>query len=261
MSIPRERYAQMYKSNNDPIEYKGVPVQKPAPDKVLINIKYTGVCHTDLHKDCPLRTKQNLIGGLEVYLSGFLQSAGVVVTIGELVEEIKAGVHAGIKWFNGSCGPANFASQTIAIVDAGGGPGSLGVQYANAMGFRVIAINTGSETQEIFLSTLGAEEFLDFAKGLPLKARISAEVFLTVIEMITIKGPYAGNRLDTQEAIDFVARGLIKVPFKGGKLSEPTQLLQLLKKGKNSGRYVLDPSVSSINRILGRFSDLASLFM
>ena len=32
----------MYKSNNDPIEYKEVPVPKPALDEVLINIKYTG---------------------------------------------------------------------------------------------------------------------------------------------------------------------------------------------------------------------------
>ena len=41
MSIPREQYAQIYKSN-DPIEYKKVFVRKPGPDEVLINIKYTG---------------------------------------------------------------------------------------------------------------------------------------------------------------------------------------------------------------------------
>ena len=33
------------------------------------------------------------------------------------------------------------------------------------MGFRVIAIDTGSEKQEMCLNTLGAEEFEDFAKG------------------------------------------------------------------------------------------------
>jgi len=33
------------------------------------------------------------------------------------------------------------------------------------MGFRVIAIDTGSEKQEMCLNTLGAEEFVDFAKG------------------------------------------------------------------------------------------------
>ena len=33
------------------------------------------------------------------------------------------------------------------------------------MGFCVIAIDTGSEKQEMCLNTLGAEEFVDFAKG------------------------------------------------------------------------------------------------
>ena len=42
MSIPNEQYAQIFKNHNDPIEYKKVPVPKPGPDEVLINIKYTG---------------------------------------------------------------------------------------------------------------------------------------------------------------------------------------------------------------------------
>jgi len=42
MSIPSEQYAQIFKNHNDPIEYKKVPVPKPGPDEVLINIKYTG---------------------------------------------------------------------------------------------------------------------------------------------------------------------------------------------------------------------------
>jgi alcohol dehydrogenase, propanol-preferring len=50
--------------------------------------------------------------------------------------------------------------------------------------------------------------------------------------MISIKGSYVGNRLDTAEAIDFFARGLIKAPYKIGKLSElpqvPFSLLMLL---------------------------------
>ncbi|KAG0632560.1 chaperonin 10-like protein [Tuber brumale] len=349
MSIPTEQYAQVFKSNNDPIENKKVPVSKPGPDEVLINIKYTGVCHTDLHAwkgDWPLRTKQNLIGGHE--------GAGVVVAVGELVKEIKVGDHAGIKWINGSCGHCEFcmagdeplctkvllsgytvdgsfqqyaigkaadvaripkgvpldavapilcagitvykalkesqarAGQTIAIVGAGGGLGSLAVQYAKAMGFRVIAIDTGSEKQEMCLNVLGAEEYVDFAKedvgakvksitgglgahavillavsekpfqqateycrahgtvvcvGLPGKAHISAEVFSTVIRMITIKGSYVGNRIDTQEAIDFFARGLIKAPFKVGKLSELPQVFKLMEEGKIAGRYVLDTSI------------------
>jgi D-arabinose 1-dehydrogenase-like Zn-dependent alcohol dehydrogenase len=67
-------------------------VQKPGPDEVLVNIKYSGVCHTDLHAvngDWPLPTKLPLVGGHE--------GAGVVVARGELVEDVQIGDHAGVK--------------------------------------------------------------------------------------------------------------------------------------------------------------------
>ena len=38
ISIPSEQYTQVYKCNDDPIEYKKVPVLKPAPDEVLNQI-------------------------------------------------------------------------------------------------------------------------------------------------------------------------------------------------------------------------------
>jgi len=76
--------------------YKKIPVQKPGPDEVLINIKYSGVCHTDLHAvngDWPLATKLPLVGGHE--------GAGVVVALGSLVEDIAIGDYAGVKvWLN-----------------------------------------------------------------------------------------------------------------------------------------------------------------
>ena len=67
-------------------------VPKPGPDEVLVNIKYSGVCHTDLHAvngDWPIPTKLPLVGGHE--------GAGVVVARGELVKDIEIGEHAGIK--------------------------------------------------------------------------------------------------------------------------------------------------------------------
>lgn len=75
-------------------------MQKPGPDEVLVNIKYSGVCHTDLHAlmgDWPLDTKPlPLVGGHE--------GAGVVVARGALVEDdIQLGDHVGVKWLNGSC--------------------------------------------------------------------------------------------------------------------------------------------------------------
>jgi propanol-preferring alcohol dehydrogenase len=48
-SVPTEQWAQVIEKTGGPVEYKKIPVQKPGPDEVLVNIKYSGVCHTDLH--------------------------------------------------------------------------------------------------------------------------------------------------------------------------------------------------------------------
>ena len=64
-SIPEEQWAQVLENKGGPIKYKKIPVQKPGPDEVLVNIKYSGVCHTDLHAvqgDWPLPTKLPLVG-------------------------------------------------------------------------------------------------------------------------------------------------------------------------------------------------------
>ncbi len=52
--------------------------------------------------------------------------------------------------------------EFVVIPGAGGGLGHLAVQYANALGYRVIAIDTGAEKRALALDTLGAECFVDF---------------------------------------------------------------------------------------------------
>jgi alcohol dehydrogenase, propanol-preferring len=49
MSIPKEQLGVVFKTNKAPLEYKKIPVPEVGNDEVLINIKFTGVCHTDLH--------------------------------------------------------------------------------------------------------------------------------------------------------------------------------------------------------------------
>jgi len=221
--IPKKQWAQVIEKTGGPVEYKEIDVQQPGPDEILINVKYSGVCHTDLHAvngDWPLPTKLPLVGGHE--------GAGVVVAKGDLVKDIEIGDHAGIKWINGSCLACDFCQQsdeplcakallsgytvdgsfqqyaiakaahaaklhkdipldavapvlcagitvykglkesgvrpgqTVAIVGAGGGLGSLAQQYAKAMGLRVIAIDTGDEKKKMSLEQLGASSFVDF---------------------------------------------------------------------------------------------------
>lgn len=331
------------------VVYKKIPVQEPGPDEVLINVKYSGVCHTDLHAmmgDWPLDTKLPLVGGHE--------GAGIVVKKGELVKDVEVGDHAGIKWLNGSCLACSFCMQAdeplcpdallsgytvdgsfqqyaiakaahvaripkhvdleavspvlcagitvykglkesgarpgqwVAIVGAGGGLGNMAIQYAKAMGLHVIGIDGGEEKGKA-CNELGAAAYVDFMSskdlvaevkaatpdglgphavillavqekpfqqateyvrsrgsvvciGLPANAYLKAPVFDTVVRMITIKGSYVGNRQDTQEALDFYARGLIKVPFKTVGLSKLQDVYNMMHEGKIVGRYVVDTS-------------------
>ncbi|KAG8928042.1 alcohol dehydrogenase [Tulasnella sp. 418] len=61
--------------------------------------------------------------------------------------------------------------ETIVIPGSGGGLGHLAVQYATAMGYRVIGIDTGDEKEKLSRS-LGCEEFIDFKKTKDLVADI-----------------------------------------------------------------------------------------
>ena len=106
-SIPSKQMAMVIEKTGGPVEYKEIPVQQPGPDEVLVNIKFSGVCHTDLHAvngDWPLPTKLPLVGGHE--------GAGVVVAKGDQVTDIEIGDHAGVKWINGSCLACDFCQQS-----------------------------------------------------------------------------------------------------------------------------------------------------
>lgn len=51
----------------------------------------------------------------------------------------------------------------MVISGSGGGLGHFAVQYAKAMGMRVIGIDGGDDKKELSLK-LGAEHFIDFTK-------------------------------------------------------------------------------------------------
>lgn len=71
---------------------------------------------------------------------------------------------AGITVYKGLKESGARPGQTVAIVGAGGGLGSLAQQYAKAMGLRTIAIDTGDEKKKMCLEQLGSYAFIDFAK-------------------------------------------------------------------------------------------------
>nr|AAA34409.1 alcohol dehydrogenase III [Saccharomyces cerevisiae] len=223
-AIPKTQKGVIFYENKGNLHYKDIPVPEPKPNEILINVKYSGVCHTDLHAwhgDWPLPVKLPLVGGHE--------GAGVVVKLGSNVKGWKVGDLAGIKWLNGSCMTCEFcesghesncpdadlsgythdgsfqqfatadaiqaakiqqgtdlaevapilcagvtvykalkeadlkAGDWVAISGAAGGLGSLAVQYATAMGYRVLGIDAGEEKEKLF-KKLGGEVFIDFTK-------------------------------------------------------------------------------------------------
>ncbi|KAK2742336.1 alcohol dehydrogenase [Myotisia sp. PD_48] len=104
--VPETQWAEVCPKVGGPLEYKQIAVPKPGPDEVLVNIKYSGVCHTDLHAmkgDWPLPVKMPLVGGHE--------GAGIVVGKGQLVADINIGDHVGIKWINGTCMSCDFCEE------------------------------------------------------------------------------------------------------------------------------------------------------
>ncbi|GMG24136.1 unnamed protein product [Ambrosiozyma monospora] len=241
MSVPKTQKAVIFETNGGPLLYKDIPVPVPKPNEILINVKYSGVCHTDLHAwkgDWPLATKLPLVGGHE--------GAGIVVAKGSNVTNFEIGDLAGNKWLNGSCMGCEYCQQGaepncpdadlsgythdgsfqqyatadavqaakipkgtdlagvapilcagvtvykalktaelrpgqwVAISGAGGGLGSLAVQYAVAMGLRVLGIDGGDEKAAL-VKSLGGEAFVDFTKTKDVVAEI---------QKITSGGPH-----------------------------------------------------------------------
>ena len=68
---------------------------------------------------------------------------------------------AGITVYKGLKESGARPGETVAIVGAGGGLGSLAQQYAKAMGLRTIAIDSGDEKRKM-CQDLGSYAFVDF---------------------------------------------------------------------------------------------------
>ena len=71
--IPKTQKALIFETNGGPLLYKtDYPVPTPASDEILVNVKYSGVCHTDLHAwkgDWPLEPSFPLLVATKVLVS------------------------------------------------------------------------------------------------------------------------------------------------------------------------------------------------
>lgn len=236
MLIPSKQTAAIFHVPGKDLHIAEIDVPKPQPNELLIRVRYSGVCHTDVHVyhgDFPVDSK------LEPYLVGGHEGAGEVVGMGSAVSGWEIGDFAGIKWLNSLCQACEFCikgqelscakavlsgcthdgsfqqyatadfmqaaripkgtdlakvspilcagvtvykalktancqpGDFVAISGAGGGLGSLAVQYAKAMGFRVIGIDGGKEKGEL-VKLYGAEAYVDFTTEKDVVAAVKA---------------------------------------------------------------------------------------
>ncbi|KAL0490311.1 alcohol dehydrogenase [Acrasis kona] len=344
--VPKEQVAALFSELGNPgkITFEKRVVPEPNVHQIIVNIKYTGVCHTDLHTlrgEWPRNVQVPWIGGHE--------GAGIVVKVGSAVSEVEVGDAVGIKWINSTCNNCEFCmashesncqsatytgftvdgtfqqyaatsgryvtkipknvsledaapimcagvtvyralkeanvrvGEWVVLPGAGGGLGHLAVQYARAMGLRVLGIDTGDDKEKL-VKQLGAEVFIDYIKcknvveqvkmftnggphatlvlstssesynqaiqwsrprstlvtvSLPPNAKLNADIFSLTVKSLRIVGSYVGNRLDAVEALDYVARGLVKPHYKILPFRDLPKVFEQMSEAKVTGRIVL----------------------
>lgn len=89
------------------------------------------------------------------------------------LEKVAPVLCAGITVYKGLKESGARPGQTVAIVGAGGGLGSLACQYAKAMGLIVIAIDSGDEKRAM-TAKLGATCFVDFSNTSDIVADVKS---------------------------------------------------------------------------------------
>ncbi|KAF8888346.1 chaperonin 10-like protein [Infundibulicybe gibba] len=141
--------------------------------------------------DACLRCEMCMQGSESSCLTSFVRSHGFmvhgtfsqyVVSYTKYVTPIPEGLHsaaatpilcAGLTIYKALKQTNAKAGDWVSISGAGGGLGHLGVQYAVAMGFRVLAIDTGAAKKELCLR-LGAEQWVDFLESKDLVKDVQA---------------------------------------------------------------------------------------
>ncbi|KIM49856.1 hypothetical protein M413DRAFT_438976 [Hebeloma cylindrosporum] len=164
--------------------------------------------------------------------------------------------------------------QWVAISGAGGGLGHLAVQYAIAMGLRVVAIDTG-ETKKNLCHDLGAHKWIDFKEsqdvvadviaasdGLGVEGAVVAAgdarpfnqalMFLRSKATLVCVGMPAGTALLNVPLNLLIARSLTIVGSSIGNQQDITEALRIAALGKVTCQH----EVKALEDINGIFEDL-----
>jgi propanol-preferring alcohol dehydrogenase len=97
--MTRTMKAAVVRQLGKPLSIEELPIPTPGPNEVLVKIRATGVCHTDLHAadgDWPVKPSPPFVPGHE--------GAGIVAAVGPGVKRLKEGDAVGIAWLHDACG-------------------------------------------------------------------------------------------------------------------------------------------------------------
>lgn len=99
MSLPKMMKAAVVPALGQPLDIREVPVPEVGPGQVLMRVRASGVCHTDLHAaegDWPVKPSAPFIPGHE--------GVGEVAAVGAGVTHLKEGDRIGAPWLHTACG-------------------------------------------------------------------------------------------------------------------------------------------------------------
>jgi len=128
------------------------------------------------------------------------------------------------------------AGETIVISGAGGGLGHLAIQYANAIGLRVIALDSGADKRAL-CEKLGVEAFVDYLESKDLVADLK--------QACGGKGPHAAivtasNAKAYEQALDYLRDGgvLVVVGLPADSYIKASVFFTVFRSLKIVGSYV-----------------------
>ncbi|HKD91892.1 MAG TPA: alcohol dehydrogenase AdhP [Terriglobales bacterium] len=101
--IPKTMKAAVVEKYSAPVSIREVPVPRPGPGEVLLELVASGVCHTDLHAadgDWPIKPTLPFTPGHE--------GTGFVAALGSGVTTLKEGDRVGLAWLYSACGHCEF---------------------------------------------------------------------------------------------------------------------------------------------------------
>jgi propanol-preferring alcohol dehydrogenase len=90
---------------NEPLRIEQVAIPEPGFGEVLVKVKASGVCHTDLHAasgDWPVKPSLPFIPGHE--------AVGLVARVGKDVIGLKEGDAVGVPWLHDACGSCEYCT-------------------------------------------------------------------------------------------------------------------------------------------------------